>query len=69
MKMKKNKIAVIALLLVLAVGIAFSSFAKNISYMPDVQKEMSHSDFWTTDNGILMTSEEIAAQSILTVSS
>lgn len=41
--------------------------AKGIQYLPDVTKEMSQADFWTKDNDVLMTFDEIEAQNSLTI--
>ncbi|MBQ7986621.1 MAG: SH3 domain-containing protein, partial [Clostridia bacterium] len=42
--------------------------SENIKYLPDVRSEMSHADFWTDEDELLMTQEEIEAQNTLTIS-
>ena len=56
------------LCLVLTFTMAYSAMAEGIKYLPDVRSEMSCADFWTGDEQLLMTSEEIVAQNNLTIS-
>lgn len=56
------------LCLVLNFVMTCNVMAEGIKYLPDVRREMSYADFWTQDNELLMTSDEIMAQNNLTIS-
>lgn len=66
--MKSCTYAAICLYLLLAFVMPCGAMAEGIKYLPDVRSEMSDAEFWTTDNELLMTYDEIAEQNNLTIS-
>jgi len=65
--MRKNKIFSAILSVALLFGTTMQVFAANISYLPYVTAEMSDPSYWTDDEEVLMTEDEIKELNTLTI--
>lgn len=63
-----KKFVTVFVCFVMAFVMPYNATAENIKYLPDVISEMSDAEFWTTDNELLMTYDEIAEQNNRTIS-
>ena len=66
--MKLKRIVIVGLVLIVTLSGLLCAFAQNVPYLPDVRKEMSNPNFWTSGDELLMTYDEIELQNKLTVS-
>ena len=65
--MKRKKFVLVTLSITLMCGIGTQALAAGISYLPYVTKEMSDPLYWTADNEIMMTEDEISELNALII--
>ncbi|MBQ8526794.1 MAG: SH3 domain-containing protein [Clostridia bacterium] len=66
--MVKKRICSAIAAVILIAGIGTNAAAAGITYLPDVTKNMSDASYWTDENKVLMTYDEIQSLNTLTIS-
>ena len=66
--MNNKRFLTVCVAFLFSIGIATNAFAAGVSYLPDVTSDMSGATYWTDDDQLLMTYQEIEELNSLTVS-
>ena len=66
--MYKRKLFRLFVLLIFSLTLSLNVFASGVHYLPGVTSQMSEPSFWTNNDDVLMTYNEISALNELTIS-